>query len=413
MPDGVIYKACGNRRATVCPSCAEVYRADAYQLVLAGLQGGKGVPDTVARHPAVFATLTAPGFGLVHTQRKTKAGRVRAVSGPPPSRALPARRGDALPPPPQGRRPAARAAVVRGLLRLRPPRRVEQPAPGNCGGAPPSRANRLLAKHAKHHGDKGRVRLSFGKVAEYQRRGVVHFHALIRLDGLDPDNPEQVVAAAAVGQRVRARPTCIRTAVEHDRVPAPSRTRPTRDGWPIAWGDQLDVRPLRVRGDEAITDTAVAGYLAKYATKGTDATGHTSKRITTDTIDIYADDSHPGRIIHAAWQLGERRRLRRTAPVGAHARLRRALLLQEQALLHHVQSAAQRTHRLPASALAANAPTCSSPTSTTRKPPSSSTHLAYVGIGWHTTGDALLANTSAAMARERRRAAREALASTA
>jgi Replication initiator protein, pSAM2 len=34
--------------------------------------------------------------------------------------------------------------------------------------------------------------------------------------------------------------------------------------------------------------------------------------------------------------------------------------------------------------------------------------LAYVGIGWHTTGDAMLANTSAAMARERRRAAREA-----
>src|SRR3954464_3171919 len=26
MPDGVLYKACGNRRASVCPSCAEVYR---------------------------------------------------------------------------------------------------------------------------------------------------------------------------------------------------------------------------------------------------------------------------------------------------------------------------------------------------------------------------------------------------
>ena len=27
------------------------------------------------------------------------------------------------------------------------------------------------------------VRVSFAKVAEYQRRGVVHFHAIIRLDG--------------------------------------------------------------------------------------------------------------------------------------------------------------------------------------------------------------------------------------
>ncbi|MFL5910247.1 MAG: hypothetical protein ACJ768_06735 [Gaiellaceae bacterium] len=31
----------------------------------------------------------------------------------------------------------------------------------------------------------------------------------------------------------------------------------------------------------------------------------------------------------------------------------------------------------------------------------------FVGIGWQTTGDALLAQTSAALARERRRIARE------
>jgi hypothetical protein len=28
-----------------------------------------------------------------------------------------------------------------------------------------------------------RLRVSYAKVAEYQRRGVVHFHAIIRLDG--------------------------------------------------------------------------------------------------------------------------------------------------------------------------------------------------------------------------------------
>ena len=44
--------------------------------------------------------------------------------------------------------------------------------------------DRALTRHARMHG--GRVRLSFGKVAEYQRRGLVHYHALIRLDGLDP-----------------------------------------------------------------------------------------------------------------------------------------------------------------------------------------------------------------------------------
>ena len=35
------------------------------------------------------------------------------------------------------------------------------------------------------------------------------------------------------------------------------------------------------------------------------------------------------------------------------------------------------------------------------------TELTYVGIGWHTTADALLANTAAAMAREKRQAARD------
>src|SRR4029450_10410156 len=44
-PDGLLRKPCGNRRASVCPACAETYRADAYQLLRAGLAGGKGLPD--------------------------------------------------------------------------------------------------------------------------------------------------------------------------------------------------------------------------------------------------------------------------------------------------------------------------------------------------------------------------------
>src|SRR5690348_3108528 len=33
MPDGVIYKACGNRRESVCPHCSKVYQRDAYQVI--------------------------------------------------------------------------------------------------------------------------------------------------------------------------------------------------------------------------------------------------------------------------------------------------------------------------------------------------------------------------------------------
>src|SRR5215218_7884591 len=50
-PDETLLKCCGNRREAVCPSCAEVYRGDAFQLVAAGLRGGKGVPETAAEHP--------------------------------------------------------------------------------------------------------------------------------------------------------------------------------------------------------------------------------------------------------------------------------------------------------------------------------------------------------------------------
>ena len=70
-PDGVTYLRCGNRRASVCPSCSHEYQGDVWHLVMAGAAGGiKGVPDTVAAHPMVFATLTAPSFGLVHAAKK-------------------------------------------------------------------------------------------------------------------------------------------------------------------------------------------------------------------------------------------------------------------------------------------------------------------------------------------------------
>jgi len=72
-PDGILLKACGNRRASRCLSCSEVYRADAWQLIAAGLRGGKGLPETVANHPRLFVTFTAPSFGPVHARREQNA----------------------------------------------------------------------------------------------------------------------------------------------------------------------------------------------------------------------------------------------------------------------------------------------------------------------------------------------------
>ena len=161
------------------------------------------------------------------------------------------------------------------------------------------------------------MRISFGKVAEYQRRGVVHYHGLIRLDGLDLDDKERVIPPpnwASVFVLAHA----VTEAIGHTAfVAAPHAEQP--DGWTIGWGDPdkaADVRPVRVAADHPITRDAVAAYLARYATKSTEATGHLSARITAATIGAYADDTHVGRLIEAAWTLGldaEHRGLRRWA----------------------------------------------------------------------------------------------------
>ena len=41
-PDGVLLKACGTRRESRCPSCAATSRADAYQLLAAGVERRQG-----------------------------------------------------------------------------------------------------------------------------------------------------------------------------------------------------------------------------------------------------------------------------------------------------------------------------------------------------------------------------------
>jgi hypothetical protein len=158
------------------------------------------------------------------------------------------------------------------------------------------------------------VRVAHGKAAEYQARGAVHFHALLRLDGYDLAQPGQILSP----------PTCI-TIVDLDDAVRQAVTgtsfrtdsHPAQPGgWLIAWGDQLDIRVITLDGTGAVTDLAVASYLAKYSTKGTEVTGHASARITPDTLDLYASASgtHTERLIDACWKIGQH---------PDHARLRR------------------------------------------------------------------------------------------
>ena len=138
LPDKVIYTPCGDRRASVCPACAETYRRDTYQLIRAGLTGGKGIPETVRAHPCVFATFTAPGFGPVHTRRQLPGGRAAQCRPRRKTTPLPARPAPVLRPAAQRHRPRPRAGrCARTATTTRPPS-SGTPTPPNCGAGPPS-----------------------------------------------------------------------------------------------------------------------------------------------------------------------------------------------------------------------------------------------------------------------------------
>jgi hypothetical protein len=148
-----------------------------------------------------------------------------------------------------------------------------------------------------------RIKLSYAKVAEFQARGAIHFHALFRLDGYDPADPDKLVSppphltTADLGDAIRlaAAGTWLAT-VSH-----PAKPR----GWDISWGTQLDRRPVSVSPDGAVTSGQVAGYLAKYATKATEPVGLATVRVTADNITHYAAaPTHQGRLIRACWKLG-------------------------------------------------------------------------------------------------------------
>lgn len=61
-----VFARCKNRRASVCPSCSQLYAGDTWRLVHAGIVGEDDQP-MLTGHPMVFVTLTAPSFGPVHS----------------------------------------------------------------------------------------------------------------------------------------------------------------------------------------------------------------------------------------------------------------------------------------------------------------------------------------------------------
>ena len=181
----------------------------------------------------------------------------------------------------------------------------------------------------------------------------------------------------------------------------------------IGWGTELDIRIISMRGTRAVTDLAVAVYLAKYATKGTEPAGHASARITPATIGLYAhaDGTHAERLIHACWTLG-------TVPDYASLRRWAHMLgfggrFLTKARRSSVTFSALRQVRI---TYRRHQDTAPEPRPIRDVDDAGDetvlvlNWLTYTGTGWHTTADALLANTAADQARKRREAGRVELA---
>jgi Replication initiator protein, pSAM2 len=257
---GTVLAPCGNRRESVCPACSDRYCADAFHLLRAGLAGDdtKGVPVTVVEHPRARSSPSP----------RPRSGRSTPAPSPPAATSAPAPAESAT----TVTTPASAARSTQTATTTTA-RCSGRPTPGCCGraspptcGAPWPAALGIGARDWPAHG-----RLSFAKVAEYQRRGLVHFHAVIRLDG--PDGPANPPPAGLDHQSLR---DAIHTAAQHTLLRAP---RPDGEVLELVWGRQLDVRPvtatlarqLEDADTGEMTDEALAGYIAKYATKGTGA----------------------------------------------------------------------------------------------------------------------------------------------
>ena len=119
------------------------------------------------------------------------------------------------------------------------------------------------------------VRISYAKVAEFQRRGAIHLHAVIRLDAATDCRCPGCLAPPPEPFTATLLEEALRLAVPAVRVPCPAV-----DGEPeryARWGEQLDVRNI-TRDEQAgeLSAEQVAGYIAKYATKATRASAPAS-----------------------------------------------------------------------------------------------------------------------------------------
>ncbi|MFE3503791.1 replication initiator [Kitasatospora sp. NPDC059160] len=289
-PGGRLAVRCRNRRATRCAPCSREHSGDTFHLVRSGLIGGKGIPESVRSHPRLFVTLTAPSFGPVH-----RAGACH-----------PARRWRCE----HGQQP--------GCGRTHPDTEplIGQPLCADCYDYPGHILWNAMAPalwkafrdnlyhHVAARIGSGRsvirklIRISTAKVAEYQKRGAIHFHAVIRLDGpAGPGSPPPPWATLDLLLET------VRSAAAAVALPCPESA--AYSGGRLSFGTQLDAHPIANGGNGRLTDDAVAAYVAKYTSKSAETAGAVDRRITSMTqLRALRVNPHVRALIATAWRLG-------------------------------------------------------------------------------------------------------------
>lgn len=278
--------ACKDRRASVCPACSYLYKADAWILTSAGLIGGKGVDPGIGQHPRLFLTLTAPSFGSVH-----RSTRSTGACHPRPGRGAC----------PHGMRLSCQ------LQHDHASELIGTPLCTRCFGyeravqwnamAPRLwqrtvvRLRQRLAASASLSAKDFRATccLTYLKVAELQRRGLVHFHAVVRLDGgqgPSEEPPEWLNAGIVAAQLTILRSTVVLRGQNNSL---------------FGWGREFDVHEL----DDGDDPNRVAAYVAKYATKTAADTEAIARPFRSRRAIEHARISeHARALVLAAWDLG-------------------------------------------------------------------------------------------------------------
>lgn len=296
--DGVVQvmARCKNRRASVCPSCSDLYAGDTWHLVQAGISGSHGTGPDFGIQPMLFLTLTAPSFGTVHTihhkrpdSRCTKGtGSARCSHGTPTTCRFVHEPGD----------PMVGQPLCAGCYDYTSHVLFTWHAPALWSRFVIN-ARRELARHLRSHEvGLGDVTLSYVKVVEMQLRLAPHYHAVVRLD-LPPTTSQPTVTSGDLE-------VLLRRAAANTAMQAPG---PDGDMIAVRFGHQLDMQHLSAAStsnlDAGENARRVSAYIAKYVTKSLSGPALASRRISPVAIDHLDVSDHARAILHTLTALSQ------------------------------------------------------------------------------------------------------------